>query len=69
MALSPMQRMILTGIAVGIVVGVVVGALGAYLGLPTSVRGGLIGAFVVVALRYMRKNMNQGQRPETRGQS
>ena len=57
MALTYMQRMILTGIGVGIVVGLVVGALGAYLGLSAGVRGGVTGALVVVALTYMRKKM------------
>ena len=62
MALSSMQRMVLTGVAIGVVVGLVVGALGAYLGLPAGVRGGLTGALVVVGLQVMRKKMNQGQR-------
>ena len=68
MALSPMQRMVLTAIGVGIVVGVVIGALGAYLGLSAGVRGGITGALIVVLFQYMRRKMNQGQRPEA-GQS
>ena len=69
MALSNTQRMVLTGLAIGVVVGLVVGAVGAYLGLPAGVRGGLTGALVVVGLQVMRKKMNQGPRPEARGQS
>ena len=64
MALSSMQRMVLTGVAIGVVVGLVVGAIGAYLGLPAAVRGGLTGALVVVGLQVMRKKMNQGQSRE-----
>ena len=69
MALSNTQRMVLAGVAIGVVVGLAVGAVGAYLGLPATVRGGLTGALVVVGLRMMRKNVNQGQRPAARGQS
>lgn len=61
MALTYMQRMILTGIGVGIVVGLIVGALGAFLGLSAGVRGGVTGALVVVALTYMRKKMPRGE--------
>ena len=61
-----MQQMMLTGIGVGIIVGVVMGLIGAYLNLPMGVRGGLIGAFVVVALQYLRKK-DQGS--QATGQS
>ena len=58
MATSNMQRQILTGIAFGIIAGVVIGGVGAYLNLPMGVRGGLIGALVVVGMQYMRKKQN-----------
>lgn len=64
MTLSYTQRMVLTGLAIGVVVGLVVGAVGAYLGLPATVRGGLTGALVVAGLQVMRKKMNAGQRSE-----
>ena len=57
MAISQTQRMILTGVGVGIVIGLVVGAIGALLGLPASVRGGLTGAIVVIALGYLNRQM------------
>ena len=59
MATSNVQRQILTGIAFGIVAGVVVGLVGAYFNLPTGVRGGLIGALVVVGMTYLRKQQNK----------
>ena len=57
MAISKTQKMILTGIGVGVVIGLVVGAIGALLGLPASVRGGLTGAIVVIALGYLNRQM------------
>ena len=69
MALSNTQQMVLTGVGIGIVAGLVVGAIGAYFGLPAGVRGGLTGALVVVGMQVLRKKMNQGQRPEARGQN
>jgi hypothetical protein len=60
MATSNVQRQILTGIAFGIVAGVVIGLVGAYFNLPMGVRGGLIGALVVVGMQYMRKQQNKG---------
>lgn len=69
MALGYTPRMILTGLAIGVGVGLVMGAIGAYLGLPVAVRGGLTGALVVVGLQYMRKKMNAGQSSEVRDQS
>ena len=68
MALTSTQRLVFAAIGVGVVVGLVVGGLGALLGLPAGVRGGLTGGFTVVALQFLRKKMNQGQRPEARGQ-
>jgi hypothetical protein len=59
MAVTPTQRMILTGISVGIVVGLVVGGIGALLGLPAMVRGGLTGACVVVALGWLNRQMRR----------
>ncbi len=63
---SSMQQRILTGIGVGIIAGVVIGFIGAYLNLPMGVRGGLIGAAVVVAQQYMRRTRRDS---EARGQS
>ena len=57
MALTSTQRFIFAAIGVGIVIGLVVGGLGSYLGLSAGVRGGVTGALIVVALRYLRKNM------------
>lgn len=59
MALTRTQQMVLTGIGVGIVIGLVVGAIGGALRLPDSVRGGLIGAFVVVALGRLNRPMRE----------
>lgn len=59
MATSNMQRQILTGIGIGIIAGIVIGLLGAYLNLPAGVRGGLIGAVVVVGMRAMSKYAKQ----------
>lgn len=64
MALSKMQRTIVTAIGVGVVVGIVVGGIGAYLGLSAGVRGGLTGAFTVVALQFMWRRMKRDQNPE-----
>ena len=64
MAMTQTQRMILTGLSVGIVVGLVVGAIGALLGLPASVRGGLTGVFVVIALGYLSRRMRAGPGPK-----
>ena len=63
MALTNMQRMILTGIGVGVVVGLGVGAIGALLGLPAGVRGGLTGAIVVIALGYLNRQMRANRNP------
>ena len=63
MALTQTQRMILTGISVGIVIGLVVGGIGALLGLPASVRGGLTGACVVIALGWLNRRMRTGPGP------
>jgi hypothetical protein len=57
MALTKTQRMVLTGIGVGVVIGLVVGGIGALLGLPASVRGGLTGAIVVITLGYLNRQM------------
>ena len=57
MAVTQTQRMVLTGLSVGIIVGLVVGGIGAMLGLPALVRGGLTGVMVVVALGYMNRRM------------
>jgi hypothetical protein len=62
--LSNTQRRILSGIAIGIVAGIVIGLLGAYLNLPAGVRGGLIGAVVVVGLRAMQSKYAREQEPE-----
>ena len=59
MALTRTQQMVLTGIGVGVVIGLVVGWIGAVLGLPDSVRGGLIGAFVAVALGRLNRPMRE----------
>lgn len=69
MAITQMQRMVLTAIGVGIIVGVVIGAHGAYLGLSAGVRGGLTGAVTVVLFQYMRKKMRMGSSSEVRDQS
>ena len=55
MALSAMQKRILTSVGVGIVVGLVVGSIGAILGLPAGVRGGVTGAFIVIALGWLNR--------------
>jgi hypothetical protein len=60
MALSSMQKTVLTAIGVGVVVGIVVGGIGAMLGLPASIRGALTGVIVVIALGWMSRRTRQG---------
>lgn len=63
MALSNLQKMVLTGIGVGVVVGLVIGGVGALLGLPAGVRGGLTGATIVIALGWLNRRMRRRGHP------
>jgi hypothetical protein len=60
MALSSMQKTILTAIGVGVVVGIVVGGVGALLGLPASIRGALTGVAIVIALGWLNRRVRAG---------
>ena len=64
MATSSMQRQILAGIAFGIIAGVVIGGVGAYFNVPMGVRGGLIGATIVVGMRLMRSKYASNELPK-----
>ena len=64
MSTTSTQRTILTGIGIGIVAGVVVGLIGGLLNLPMGIRGGLIGAFVVVGLRAMQLRWAKSDAPK-----
>ena len=68
MVTSYMQRFLLAGMGIGVVVGLIVGAIGVYLGIPPVVRGALTGVLIVVALRYVQKQMKQDESSQSGGQ-